>query len=197
MFVVTLEDGTQLREGMEVQSWDEVPAHVSIAAVTLTDYGQLAYTLSECDYYVVPMHAKAIAPSSADDVVRHPIVESQTLYGIRNQAIYKPSLKALIEQIKQEAVKIGRIEKEGENHLLVEIQSKIETDLKTRFDLLLKNLEAVEVVSVSMGFTVNTFPRSEFRQADWTLRSGMPRGVDKGFMDWVRRFLLSPEKVRR
>ena len=80
MFIVMLENGTRLREGIEVQNWNEIPIDASILAVTLWDENKLAFTLSGYDYWVVAYHAKTSQEHGMS-------IESQTLYTIQDQEV--------------------------------------------------------------------------------------------------------------
>ena len=194
MFIVTLEDGTNLKEGVEVKHWGEIPADAVVKAVTLTDYGQLAFTLRDYDYYVVAYHAKASISTEGGGVPAHPVVESQTLYAIQNHGIIKPDIQKIAAKVRAGIVDIGEVAKEGENHMMLQLRDKLDGDMRCRMEAVLTQLESTEVMSVSLGFQVKEFPRSEFKQAETGLRGGMPRATSPQVLEWVETQLLTPEK---
>lgn len=197
MFVVKLENGTILKEGVDIANWGEVPVDVSIESVSLTDYGQLLYTMSGQDFYIVVTNAQASISTEGGGVARQPIVTAQTLYGIQNPAITRPHISRLTAKLQREIGDIAKIADVKANHAWVKIRAKLDTDVDRRMKSLLAMFDANAVTSVSMGFTTKMYSRAELTQDEKGFRAGKPRAVEKPTLDFIEEFLLKPVKKVR
>lgn len=197
MFVVKLEDGTILKEGVDLANWGEVPVGVFIESTSLTDYGQLLYTMSGQDFYLVVTHAQASISTEGGGVARQPVVTAQTLYGIQNPAITRPQISKLTAKLQREIGDIAKISDVKANHAWIKIRAKLDTDIDRRMKSLLAIFDANAVTSVSLGFTAKQFSREELNQDVKGFRSGKPRAIEQPTLDFIENYLLKPVKKER
>ncbi len=195
MFIVSLKDGTTLKEGVDVKNWDEIPVGIEVLGVTLTDYGSLNHNLTGYDSYVVVYKASSRVVHGGGGGVKPPVIEAQTLYGIRDDSPSKPQIQKVAARLRQTLGGM-EIEVKGERNLiLLQTRMRLETELDQRLKQFLSDLNATEVTEINFGFTVNQFSRSELSQSPKGLRSGIPSVNGPEYYQRLERYLLNTERI--
>lgn len=164
MFVVEFEDGTIGKEGIEFQTWDDVPSNKRITAVSLIAGPNVIETLRGYDKYLVCYEAISGMKVSAniDKTItseawnRPPKVVAQKLYGFRRYG-------AIIHRFQDIAAKI--IEEINKNKGLSEeariVYERSSKSLNKKMQKIIQRIRDREIKCISIQLSIEYLSREK------------------------------------
>ena len=179
MFIVRLEDGTELIEGYKgINGWNDVPKDKLIASVTLTDCGRIQQTLHGYSHYIVCYKATLTVGNDSSGgkqsmLVRNNGTQAQIMYGIRDLGPEHRLISQRHEHLTRSVSDLffDAEEKDGPTKLL---HTKNIMGLAEHRKVLVKKLQDCQIVEVQLRFKTQFLHKNKFLESEAGYRSGMP-----------------------